>query len=350
VRYYYDGLCSWCEPGYSAGQEKPSVGAWFSPSPWNNSGAKSYYEGVWKILEEKPWTKESFGSQHPRIGVDIGGWENTSAVEDAAGAVKYVRSGYTHWNTDAKMALLASNHLTLIPLFGNCSGCTVASFDNEAFVGEIVAWCSHYCHEVGSYWSGKEDLGARSIELINEPGNPFFHSDAQTTAGQKAYADLTKKARAALESAFGSKRPAVMVSYDGGYNGSAYGEAIFADGAVADEVTVHPYGGHVERAKSAEGNRARVTEAHSKTGLPVAVTEVGWPTCGETGDSLNWTEAEQAENITHFGEWVDLLGYVSYYVNFNFADYEGNCYGIVNPSDTKHKQAYAALHEVSLKY
>ncbi|MGZ4201063.1 MAG: hypothetical protein ACXVRH_03275 [Thermoleophilaceae bacterium] len=33
IRYYYDGLCNWCGPGYRRGQAWNSVGAWFSPEP-----------------------------------------------------------------------------------------------------------------------------------------------------------------------------------------------------------------------------------------------------------------------------------------------------------------------------
>lgn len=60
VRYYFDGLCSWCGTGYSAGQQWPSIGAWFSPSPWNNSGAVDYQNKVKAILAEQRWAKAGF--------------------------------------------------------------------------------------------------------------------------------------------------------------------------------------------------------------------------------------------------------------------------------------------------
>ncbi len=56
VRYYFNGLCSWCGTGYSAGQQWPSIGAWFNPSPWNNSGAISYQERVKGFLAARTWT------------------------------------------------------------------------------------------------------------------------------------------------------------------------------------------------------------------------------------------------------------------------------------------------------
>jgi len=37
VRYYFDGRCDWCGAGYGPGQAWASIGAWWSPSPWNAS-------------------------------------------------------------------------------------------------------------------------------------------------------------------------------------------------------------------------------------------------------------------------------------------------------------------------
>jgi hypothetical protein len=60
VRYYFDGLCSWCTSGYSAGQEWNSIGAWYSPYPWANSGAQAYIKEVQGKLLSKPWGSPGF--------------------------------------------------------------------------------------------------------------------------------------------------------------------------------------------------------------------------------------------------------------------------------------------------
>jgi hypothetical protein len=60
VRYYYDGLCSWCSTGYTAGQQWNSIGAWFQPSPWANSGAQSYVESVKTYLTNRTWAQAGF--------------------------------------------------------------------------------------------------------------------------------------------------------------------------------------------------------------------------------------------------------------------------------------------------
>jgi exo-beta-1,3-glucanase (GH17 family) len=109
---------------------------------------------------------------------------------------------------------------------------------------------------------------------------------------------------------------------------------------------VHPYGGKSSVTQSALGGRIRVTEAYADTHLPVYVTEVGWPTAlgqSATGDSLQWTESQQAENITNFVGWARALKYVGSVVYFNYRDYGSNTwYGIESASGTR-KLSYNAL-------
>ena len=212
---------------------------------------------------------------------------------------------------------------------------------------QIVALFKRY-GKGGSFWAGRPDLGATSFELLNEPGNPYFWSDSSNYA---AYAALSRTVHAAVEAAFPPAiRPKMLVSYDGGYGGSEYGRAIFRAGAVADGVTVHPYGGTSSRERSALGNRERVIQAHAETGLPVYVTEIGWPTAvgqPSTGDSLQWSEAQQAENIKNFISWARSTGYVAMVVIFNYVDYGSNAwYGIEHTNHT-HKTSYTALAEAS---
>ena len=60
VRYYYDGLCSWCTAGYAPGQEWNSIGAWFNPQPWLNLGQLDYIQRVMGNLADRPWEDPSF--------------------------------------------------------------------------------------------------------------------------------------------------------------------------------------------------------------------------------------------------------------------------------------------------
>jgi hypothetical protein len=60
VRFYYDGYCDWCSPGYEAGQAWLSVGGHYDPSPWQNSGMLNYIGHVQSILTAQPWEQPGF--------------------------------------------------------------------------------------------------------------------------------------------------------------------------------------------------------------------------------------------------------------------------------------------------
>jgi hypothetical protein len=227
------------------------------------------------------------------------------------------------------------------------TGGSIAAINPVALAAEIVGVFKRYGRG-GSFWAGRPDLGGTAVELLNEPGNPYFWSDASDFA---AYAALSRVVHAALEANFAPvNRPKLLLSYDGGYGGSEYGRAIFAAGAVADGVTVHPYGGKTNAGTSAEGHRDRAVQAHAETGLPVYITEIGWPTAvGQpaTGDSLQWTEAQQAENIRNFIAWARETKYVAMVVIFNYVDYGSNDYYGIERKDRSHKTSYTTLHEIS---
>jgi len=294
--------------------------------------------------KEEPPTEEPPEEEHPAeepsrmtVGLDAGGWSWESAVKDFSGAVRYVRSSYTNYDSDSQMALLAKYGVHLLPLF------------DEWSPAHVLAWFQRYGHG-GSFWTGRRDLGATTIEVVNEPGNPYFWgSGAQTD--QAKYAATVEAYSHALQALPAADRPRLLVSYDGGFEGDNYGRTLVKDDPALLNLnlawTVHPYGGTGNREQSALGGRSRVEQAHSDTGLPVYVTEIGWPTAVDqppTGDSLQWTEQQQAQNITGFLRWAYGLGYVRAVVYFNYADYgSNNWYGIVDTSGTRHKLSYDVL-------
>jgi hypothetical protein len=270
------------------------------------------------------------------VALDAGGWNWQAAVEDVAACVKHLRAQSVYYDTPAQAQVLASADLTLMPLF--TGGTSLGGINAESMAAEIVKWFQAYGPQTK----------AVTCELLNEPGNPYFWSDPKNYT---AYGNLILTVHAALAAELANP-PTILVSYDGGYEGDGWGaallEAVPALNALDIAFTVHPYGGH--GANSAEGGRARVTEAGA-TGKPVYVTEVGWPTdisAAPTGDSLQWTEAQQVENIESFYKWATSLGYVKGVTLFNYADYKpNNWYGIVDEAGTRHKQSYAALHTLS---
>jgi hypothetical protein len=282
------------------------------------------------------------------VALDIGGWSWESAVKDAAGAAKHFRSSYVNFDTDSQVELLARNGVQLMPLF---NGSPTAG--GSELASKVVSWFARYGHG-GTFWQGKPvDRGATTAEIVNEPGNPFFWGSG-ATADEAAYARTIETVAAKVATL--AHPPRLLVSFDGGYEGDRYGRALIAADPHLLQLglgwTVHPYGGH--GTTSALGNRARVTEARAATHQPIYVTEVGWPTdtgAGPTGDSLQWTEAQQASNIASFVLWAGSLGYVADVTYFNYADYSpNNWYGIVDASGTTHKLAYDTLKTLTATY
>jgi hypothetical protein len=233
-------------------------------------------------------------------------------------------------------------------LFG--TGGSIGGINATEYAQTLVTWFKRYGHG-GTFWAGRTDYGAKTAELLDEPGGSWFWSDP---TNYTAHAALAKTVHAALEANFApAVRPTLLCSYDGGAGSSAWGRALFkAVPEVAkncDALDVHSYGGH--GSTSAQGRRASITEAHGDTGKPVYVTEVGWPTAvGQepTGDSLQWTEEQQAANIRSFVVWSRSLGYVNAVINFNYVDYGTNAfYGIVKSNGTTHKLSYSTMQSLT---
>jgi hypothetical protein len=64
IRFYYDnpnGLRTlWGDASYVPCQQWNSLGGWFEPYPWNNSGQQSYINSVQQHLNNRTWTTTSF--------------------------------------------------------------------------------------------------------------------------------------------------------------------------------------------------------------------------------------------------------------------------------------------------
>jgi len=69
LRFYYDNpqgsRSAWNDPSYQPCQQWNSVGAWFSPYPWNNTGQADYVHSVQQILAQRAWTSSSFVDWSP---------------------------------------------------------------------------------------------------------------------------------------------------------------------------------------------------------------------------------------------------------------------------------------------
>jgi hypothetical protein len=277
------------------------------------------------------------------IGVDSGGWGGSSTFSDLAkGGIHYVRT--------------SSQNAGYVEPEGSAAGVHIASviFGEEGKIGALSA--GGYAAEVESYFKKYGLAGGLAVEVLNEPGNGVFWSDP---ADYSAYAALARAVHEALATLPVGSRPAELCSWDGGEASpnpnKTWGQGIKSAGALpyCDGVTVHPYGGKTGGDGGALGGRSDVELAHSESGKPVYVTEIGWPTAvgkSPTGDSQQWTEAQQAANITGFMRWAAGTGYVPMVIYFNYVDYGTNDFYGIEAAQHKHKLGFTALAEASAEW
>jgi hypothetical protein len=276
------------------------------------------------------------------VALDTGGWGGP-AYFDIGRAVKAVRLGSRH-ATDAEVGSAARAGVSIASWLVNAHG-SVAAIDPQRYAAEVVALFKRY-GKGGSFWRGRHDLGGRAVEVLNEPANPYIWRDA---GDARAYVRLLRTVHAALAASFPAAiRPRVLASWDGGWGpSSGFGTNWKALGGVAycEGVTVHAYAGARTRYGPQRG-RAAVQAAWAASGKPVYVTEVGWPTAvgrSPTGDSLQMTETEQADNLTSFFRWARSTGYVRMTTYFNYVDYGSNYWYGIERRNRSHKPAFAAL-------
>jgi hypothetical protein len=262
-------------------------------------------------------------------------------VEDIAAAVHNARFDTEDSSVGFLEKLLAAG-LKITCLFsGPYNEEGVSALDPDEWVANALAY----------YEANLTPEQAPIVEVLNEPHGPWFWGEGANSAKNAlAYRVIIKKTYEAFHARYGSESPKIIASVEG--SGIDFGEKWWEPSAAAylDGVVVHPYGGHdsEEKEASARGHRDKVEEARLLTGesLPVYVTEVGWPTAiGEepTGDSLQWTEAEQATNITEFFEWARGQRYVAEVAYFGYHDFGTNTwYGVVDLVG-RHKAGYASI-------
>jgi hypothetical protein len=277
------------------------------------------------------------------VALNAGGW-GPSAWPDVSGTAKAVRLE-SRFATDGEVGAAAAAGVSVATWLVGTGG-TLSTIDPLTYAAEIVTLFKRY-GKGGTFWQGRTDLGSRDVEVLNEPGGSWAWSDPTNYA---AYVNLTRVVHEQLAASFPAAiRPVELCSWDGGKaDSNKFGQEWKKLGGLAycDGVTVHPYGGASGSYGGALGNRPKIEAAHSETGLPVYVTEIGWPTAvGQppTGDSQQWTEAQQAANIVGFIRWARSKVYVGEVVIFGFADYGTNAWYGVERHDRTHKQSYAAL-------
>lgn len=277
------------------------------------------------------------------VGLDSGNYGTTGA-SDVRGAVDTVRFD-TERGLSALDAYKKAGLRVQLNFPGPYSSGGVCALNPTTWAANTLAY----------YKANTTPAQSPIIEALNEPGGTWFWgSNATSSTNAVCYRNLLKETYAAFHGYYGSVAPKILGTLDGP-GGLTFGQRwLTSDWATyVDGFVVHPYGGTGSRTSSALGNRALVESAHSMTGGPIYVTEVGWPTAvgqPSTGDSLQRSESEQATNLANFIAWCSGTGYVAEVIYFNYRDFGTNSwYGLLR-LDGSRKPAYEALREAALKY
>jgi hypothetical protein len=256
------------------------------------------------------------------IGVDTGSWRGNLFSELAAGGIRNLRV------SDLSAGAAAE---------AEAAGCAIAvlTFQAGGTIGGRVP--ATYAAEVLAYAHSHPEV--HRIEVLNEPE---LLSDSHNYSG---YVALLKATHEALSTLPAAARPRLLASWAPTYG---FGKGWAAAGGLpyVDEVVVHAYGGGSGQHKGLEGARELIEQAHAESGKPVAVTEIGWPTAvGQpaTGDSQQWSEAQQASAITGFAAWAHTQPYISVVIFFNAVDYGTNMWYGIERTNRTHKPSFAAL-------
>ncbi len=275
------------------------------------------------------------------VGLNAGNY-GMQGVRDVKHAVRLVR--LEHSVGVAAVRNYANHGVKVDLLFsGPYTSAGVGAVNPQAWVANAL----------GFYAAACTPRKCPYVEVLNEPyWRVWWGSNAASQGNADAYARLLKAAHDGFHARYGRSAPKILASCENQSWNNHWCNSWRRSRAVpdalryVDEVTVHPYGGTGDRRSSARGMRAMVAAAHAASHKRVFVTEVGWPTatnCGPTGDSLQWSEAQQAQNLTGFLNWARRTRYVGAVTYFNYRDF-GSCtwYGVVRTNGT-HKPAYNAL-------
>jgi len=277
------------------------------------------------------------------VGLDAGNYGSTGA-SDVRGAVNTVR-----YETERGASGIDAYKKAGLRIQMNFSGPY-----NSGGVCALNA--SNWAAETLSFYKANTTpTQSPTVEVLNEPGGTWFWgSNATSTANATCYRELLKKTYNAFHGQYGDSAPKLLGTLDGAGDLS-FGKAWLTSDwrTYVDGFIVHPYGGTGSKTSSAQGNRARIESARALTGGPIYITEVGWPTAisqSATGDSLQWTEAEQAANLTNFIAWCKGTGYVAEVIYFNYRDFgTRDWYGVLR-TDGSRKPSYEALRQAAVKY
>lgn len=287
------------------------------------------------------------------LGLNMNGITGPSDATDMAGAVKYVRVDMS-WGGTAPGYTAAGLKVDAL-LQGAYSTSGISG------LGSATTWANN---QLNAYKAdGCTPTLCPMIEVLNEPGGHWFWgNNAMTEPNAAAYDSILIATYNAFNSAYGSSRPKILASFDGGMSDGSGGwgqymwQANASIGNYIDGITVHPY----NMTSTGLGSQSNVTNSYASAqslsgrSIPVYITEVGWQTATAAADNgdppqsgtVLLTPTQQCSNVYNFVSWARGLGYVNAVLFFDYRDDNASqgdgTYGM-EYGNGSHKPAYNAL-------
>ena len=304
------------------------------------------------------------------VGVNVQDWGNVAEFGNSGNETVAQDVGssfsYGRWDTGDSPSDFTGDYQQNgikwdLDFSGPYSSGGVSALNPTSWAASAVSYFQTYC--------GGSTSVCPTIEVLNEPyGSWFWGSNADDQQNAVAYGQLVEDTYTAFHNAYGSNSPKILAYvFLGCSNGAAVGcsdswsnwiSAAYPNiGNYYDGNIDHAYGGAgVSSTLSAEGDRNAITSAYDATGKQQYITEIGWPTdvgAASTGDSEQWTQTQQADNIYNFVQWSRGTGYVAgiwYYAYFGDGNpgwYGLTTFGENGSTSGTHKPGWTALQEAA---
>ncbi len=296
----------------------------------------------------------SKGGNNMIVGVNINGLGNDSGP-DMAGAVKYARADLEAWNIPA--STFTNSGIKLDDLLQG-----PYSTNGIVGLGSPTTWANNALGWYKSY--GCNPTLCPMVEVLNEPGGTWFWgTNAMSQSNATAYDNILIATYDAFKTAYGSSRPLILASFDGGNSGNDWAQYMWTGNSkianYMDGITVHPY----DSSSTGLGDQGDVTDSYAQAktlaghGIPVYITEMGYQTAPASGEFPSGYSAEysgvqlsanlQCNNIYNFISWARGLQYVNAVLIFDYRDEPADnntyvTYG-VEYLDGTHKPSYAGI-------
>jgi hypothetical protein len=269
----------------------------FPQSTWPGHVQEMRQDGIQVVRADAPWNAAEPNA--PTGGIHTYRWDTFDAIETVLAANHIVWQPIVDYST----SWAASSKNTT--LFGSSPDLFSPPVNNADYAAYAQALVLRYGPN-GAFWSLHPELTplpVPAVEIWNEENTSAFWQPQPNAA---AYAALYTAARTAIHQV----APSVQAIVGGlgppaaPFLQSIYGALGGASGHI-DAVAIHPYASAPNSMYPEVVDTRSVLEQHGDVGVPIDVTEFGWPTQGINSNGFTEvSDAQRAQYVSQFTKAV----------------------------------------------